>query len=108
MGFRTRNLSVPVADDLVPVVVGCDVGKKVDPSAIVVVEERFDRDVRLESYDVRYAQRVPMGTNFTLVANALVGIVRQQREHDAAKWGKWAEYMEDAHRVAEQQASRCG
>ena len=82
-----------------PIIVGCDLGQRVDPTAIIVVEcgrQDTDRMVKRSDYDVlrkrrvhveepdyettytaRHIDRVPLGTGYISVAEHLVKLAEQ-------------------------------
>lgn len=53
--------------------VGCDIGQKQDPTAIVVIEPQ-DRG-GVTHYLARHVERMPLGTTYPLVADRIAGIV---------------------------------
>ncbi len=53
--------------------VGCDIGQRVDPTAIVVIEPQ--RRDGVTHYLARRVERMPLGTTYPLVADRIAGIV---------------------------------
>jgi hypothetical protein len=104
-----RPLSVPSARDLATVIVGADIGQRHDPTAIVVAEEFY---VPLpaalvadlsdeEHYSVRFVHRLPLGTGYDQVVCSIAGVIRQLRERDLYRYGRWAEVLGVDERRAE-------
>ncbi len=58
-----------------PVIVGIDLGQKVDPTAIVVAEASHPTDPAISSYTVRELGRLPLGTPYPAVYAAVVAVV---------------------------------
>ena len=66
-----------------PIVVGADIGQLRDPTAIVVAEAELQKGPRRQViYNVRHAERLPLGTEYPKVADRVAGIVRSIREAD--------------------------
>ena len=69
-----------------PVIIGADIGQKIDPTAIAVVEafetERFDRRQEYR-FETRHLERLPIGTSYPdigkRVAAIVAGIQNRQR-----------------------------
>jgi hypothetical protein len=99
VGTLTRRLLAEERrDDRTYIVVGCDLGQRVDPSAVVVTEvaevdtgrEREERTFADGSslilpvietvYRVRYVERLPLRTSFRNVGRRLAEIVRNLEE----------------------------
>lgn len=54
--------------------VGVDIGKQMDPAAIVVTEEQDRKGI--DHYVSRMVQRLPLGTSYPAVADRIVQVVR--------------------------------
>lgn len=60
-----------------PVIVGADIGQKIDPTAIVVAEaSKVETKPRvLWGFTARHLERLPLGTDYPTVAERIAGIV---------------------------------
>lgn len=78
--------------------VGADIGKKTDPSAIIVTEEQ-DRG-GIDHYVARLVERMPLGTPYPAVADRIVAVVRNLEARstslDSIDQGFWIETWIDA------------
>jgi hypothetical protein len=95
---------------LAPIAIGVDLGQKHDPTAIAVVEERYQalpeglhrqEWTDEETYTCRRIGRLPLGVDYQDVAERIAGVVRQLRERDHRRWGRWARFMAEDERHAE-------
>lgn len=67
--------------------VGADIGKKTDPTAIIVTEEQ-DRG-GVDHYVSRMVQRLPIGTEYPAVADRIVQVVRGLEERsEVLSWSR--------------------
>lgn len=62
--------------------VGCDIGQRVDPTAIIVVETQ-DRE-GITHYLARLVERLPLGTSYPVVADRITVIVRGLEQRSQA------------------------
>lgn len=86
----------PRAAGHISYVVGVDIGQRVDPTAIAVVETRYDAQER-GYYIVRFPKRFRLGLLYSDVAKRIARLDTKLRE-DAAKEGleAWISYILDA------------
>src|SRR5215212_7680187 len=76
---RRHRAGLHRGGDIVDILIGVDVGQKVDPTAVAVIEHQWRGDRKRDGFDdhyvVRYLERLPLGTAYPLVAERLAEIV---------------------------------